>query len=132
VAVHPARGELALVGSAGRPREAPLAARLSLPPLSLVHAPVRPEVLAAAVRRVSRQAAAVDVPVGQRPLHRAGRHAARPCGTAAGRRRQEELDVLGGRVVVLLLVRQCEQRLLHFCLAPPEDSLTFQMPLPTL
>jgi len=132
VPVHPPGGELPLVGSAGGPREPPLPARLSLPPLSLVHAPVRPEILAAAMRRVSREAAAVDVAVGQRPLHRAGRHAARPRRTATRRRRQEELDVLGGCVVVFLLLRQCEQRLLHFCSAPTKHSVTFQKPLATL
>lgn len=106
VAVHPAGDELALVGGAGGPREAALAARFALLPFSLVHAPVRPEVLAGAVRRVPGEASAVDVAVREGLLHRAGGHAPRPRRTAARRRREEEFDnvvFVGGVVVVVVL-----------------------------
>jgi len=84
--VYPTRLEFPLVGGAGGPRESPLAASFPLSPLPLVHAPIGPEVLPGAVRRVPRQGAAVDVAVRQRLLPdrtHAPRHACGGVGAAA-------------------------------------------------
>ncbi|WVY91799.1 hypothetical protein V8G54_037313 [Vigna mungo] len=70
---HSTRFELALIGRTRGPREFPLAGGLSPLPLTLVHAPVRPQVLPRSVRNVSGEAPGVEVAVRKNTLNRRSR-----------------------------------------------------------